>query len=219
MLPWGQDNARGGEMAVTVLVGTTKGLFLLDAGPDRQDWQLRGPFCDGWGINHAIGDPETGRIWAAGGGQWPGAGVWRSGDLGESWQVSQLANGGVNDWIAENPKEAAQFGMEPNPPAPFDGEIEALWSLGLSHGVLYAGAKPGALYASRDGGESWAELPGLSGHETRERWQPGAAGLVLHTIVGDPTEADRLWVGISAAGVFATEDAGQGLGAARAAVE
>ncbi|MDV7143052.1 exo-alpha-sialidase [Tropicimonas sp. TH_r6] len=195
-------------MDITVLVGTTKGVFLLESGPERESWSLRGPFCDGWGINHVIGDPESGRIWAAGGGQWTGAGVWRSEDHGASWEVSQLANGGANDWIAAHPEEAAQFGMEPAPPAPFDGQVEALWSLGQAHGVLYAGAKPATLLASRDGGESWEEVSGLCAHETRESWQPGAAGLVLHTIVSDPEAAERLWVGISAAGVFATEDGG-----------
>lgn len=195
-------------MSVTILVGTTKGVFLLDAGSDRQGWEIRGPFCDGWGINHVIGDAESGTIWAAGGGAWPGAGVWRSDDHGASWRVSQFANGGVNDWIDANPEEAEHFGMKKASPAPYDGQVEALWSLGHANGVLYAGAKPAALFASRDGGESWDEVSGLSGHPTRESWQPGGAGLVLHTIIGDTAEARRLWVGISAAGVFATEDGG-----------
>lgn len=195
-------------MDITVLVGTTKGVFLVDSGAERDSWALRGPFCDGWGINHVIGDPQSGTIWAAGGGEWPGAGVWRSEDHGANWQVSTLANGGLNDWIAAHPEEAAQFGMEPTPPAPFDGQVDALWSLAFSHGRLYAGAKPAGLFASDDGGTNWEPVSGLSEHPTRESWQPGGAGLVLHTILDDPAAAGRLWVGISAAGVFATEDGG-----------
>ena len=71
---------------ITVLAGTTKGVFLLESDAARRDWAVRGPFCDGWPINHAIGDPATGRLWACGGGEWPGAGVWRSTDGGESWE-------------------------------------------------------------------------------------------------------------------------------------
>ena len=74
----------------TILVGTTKGAFLIDGSPDRRSWRVRGPFCDGWPINHVIGDPATGTIWAGGGGDWNGAGVWRSEDGGESWTVARL---------------------------------------------------------------------------------------------------------------------------------
>jgi photosystem II stability/assembly factor-like uncharacterized protein len=195
-------------MTITVLVGTTKGVFLLDADEGREAWSVRGPFCDGWSINHVIGDPESGAIWAAGGGEWPGAGVWRSDDNGQNWSVSQLANGKRNDFIDANPEEAKLFGMEREAPAPFSGEIQTLWSLGRSGGRLYAGAKPASLYASDDGGKNWSPVPALTGHPSRDTWQPGAAGLVLHTIVADPEASEKLWVGISAAGIFATEDGG-----------
>lgn len=78
---------------LTVLVGTTKGVFLLSGGQDRTGWSVTGPFCDGWPINHLVGDPETGTIWAGGGSDWHGAGVWRSTDGGESWQVTRLTRG------------------------------------------------------------------------------------------------------------------------------
>lgn len=80
------------RVAVTVLVGTTKGTFLLRSDGARRDWRVSGPFCGGWAINHVIGDPQTGRIWAAGGNDWTGAGVWRSDD-GENWTLSKLSNG------------------------------------------------------------------------------------------------------------------------------
>ena len=194
---------------VTILVGTTKGVFLLDGTADRTAWSVRGPFCDGWPINHVIGDPASGMIWAAGGGDWSGAGVWRSADGGESWVLSQLSNGEWDAWLARDPAFAAEMGAAPSAPAPFTGDITAIWSLGLSGGTLYAGAKPAALFSSVDQGASWTRVQGLSEHPSREGWEPGAAGLVLHSIVGDPDDAAKLWVGISAAGVFATEDGGK----------
>ncbi len=195
--------------AVTVLVGTTKGVFLIDLEDERSQSRLRGPFCDGWPINHLQGDPADGTIWAAGGGEWHGAGVWRSDDGGASWSLSKLANGTFDDWLAADPAMAEQFGSTPAPPAPFTGQIAALWSLNLAHGTLYAGAKPAALYSSADRGTTWARVQGLSDHPSGDSWEPGAAGLVLHSIVADPDDPAKLWVGISAAGVFATEDGGR----------
>ncbi|WP_339950618.1 exo-alpha-sialidase [uncultured Albimonas sp.] len=193
----------------TVLAGTTKGVFLLESDAARRDWAVRGPYCDGWPINHVIGDPATGHLWAAGGGEWPGAGVWRSTDGGESWTLSLLANGKFDDLLANDPEVRALVGRDPHPPAPFSGEIEAMWSIArAADGALYAGAKPATLLVSRDGGETWAKVQGLSDHPSRDSWQPGGAGLTLHTIVPAPADPARLWLGISAAGVFATEDGG-----------
>ena len=163
--------------SVRVLVGTTKGAFILDGNADRTDWQIRGPFCNGGPINHVIGDPASGTIWAAGGNQWTGMGVWRTDDHGANWTMSDkgLTSGD---------------GQEP---------IAALWSLGRSGAVLYAGVKPASLYESRDRGESWHKVDGLHHHPSFPDWEPGAAGLVLHSIVTDPHDAQKMWVGISAA--------------------
>ncbi|MEO3414271.1 exo-alpha-sialidase [Roseovarius sp. CAU 1744] len=193
--------------STTILVGTTKGAFLLTARDGREHWEIKGPLCDGWPINHVIGDPATGTLWAAGGGEWHGAGVWCSTDGGDSWALSKLANGQLDEWAANDPELAEMFGWEPSD-APFTGEIETLWSLHHSHGTLYAGAKPATLFASHDRGQSWQRIEGLSNHPSRDSWNPGAAGLVLHTIVSTPAAPDKLWIGISAAGVFATEDGG-----------
>lgn len=195
--------------AITILLGTTKGVFLLDADGARKDWRLRGPFCDGWPVNHVVGDPATGTLWAAGGGEWHGAGVWRSDDDGDSWALSKLSNGELDEWITANPEMGVQFGLQPAAPAPFTGQVAALWSLGLSGGTLYAGAKPAALYASDDRGATWTKVQGLNDHPSSDSWEPGGAGLVLHSIVADPDNPAKLWVGISAAGVFATEDGGE----------
>ncbi len=191
---------------VTVLVGTGKGVFLIDSDGARQDWTLRGPFCDGWPANHVVGDPATGTIWAACGGEWQGSAVWRSEDHGATWTHAQLSNGAMDQMLANDEGFRKMLGRGPNPDAPFKGQINALWALGQVGDTLYAGAKPAALYASHDGGESWDKVQGLSDHPSAEGWEAGAAGLVLHTILG---EGDKLWVGISAAGVFASEDGGK----------
>jgi hypothetical protein len=118
----------------TVLVGTTKGVFLIRS-DDRAEWTLRGPLCDGWPINHVVGDPDTGMLWAAGGGEFWGAGVWRSDDGGETWTLSKLANGMMDTMLADSQEMRDYLKMEPSPPAPFTGEVEALWSLGAVRGA------------------------------------------------------------------------------------
>ncbi len=191
---------------VTLLVGTTKGAFVIARKGTTADWSLRGPGCDGWPINHMIGHGRD--LWAAGGNDWYGAGVWRSADGGESWQLSKLANGQGDAFLAENPEIAAQIGMQPAPPAPYTGRISALWSLHKAGDTLYTGAKPATLLQSTDGGATFSVVEGLTNHPSGPSWEPGAAGLTLHTILHDPANPLHLWVGISAAGVFASEDGG-----------
>ena len=91
---------------------------------------------------------------------------------------------------------------------PFTDEFAQIWSLGHAHGKLYAGTKPASLLVSEDGGKDWKRVDSLTDHPSAENWNPGAAGLVLHTIVSHPDDPKKLWIGISAAGVFATEDGG-----------
>ena len=192
--------------SVTVLVGTTKGLFLLDSDGERREWSVSGPFCDGWPVNHATGDPATGRIWAAAGGEWQGVGVFRSDDHGASWSKSQLSNGKMDEYLAADENFRKMLGRGPAPDAPFKGQINAMWVITRLGDTLYAGARPAALFASHDAGETWERVEGLSNHPSAEGWEPGGAGLVLHTILGD---GDKLIVAISAAGVFASEDRGK----------
>jgi photosystem II stability/assembly factor-like uncharacterized protein len=189
-------------------VGTTKGAFLIAEGSDRSGWSVRGPFCDGWPINHVIGDAEAGTIWAGGGGDWHGAGVWRSDDGGESWRVTRLTRGTMDEWAAKDAGFAAMIGWKEEP-LPFGDGFSQIWSLGQAGGTLYAGTKPANLLESRDGGATWRRLDSLTDHPSAESWNPGAAGLVLHTIVSDPADARKLWLAISAAGVFASEDGGR----------
>ncbi len=161
---------------VSLLVGTTKGLFILRGNADGTSFNLTGPHCEGWPINHAIADAASGTIWAAGGGEWFGAGVWRC-DNG-AWRLSR---GGFDD-------------------------VKQIWSLAQDGARLLAGTKPAALYESHDGGESWSKIQSLTDQPGADDWSPGAAGLVLHTIL--PGADGKLWVGISSAGAFVSPDGG-----------
>ena len=193
--------------AIHLLVGTTKGAFVLDGDADRTRWSVRGPYCGGWTINHVVGDPTTGTLWAGGGGDWSGAGVWRSSDLGRTWEPSKLTTGELDAWAAEEPEFAESLGWT-DQVAPFGEDFSQVWSLARAADRLYAGTKPASLLVSDDDGATWAKVKGLTDHPSAQEWSPGAAGLVLHTIVADPQDPERMWVGISAAGVFATEDGG-----------
>lgn len=196
------------DTGVTILVGTTKGAFLIDGGRDRDDWKVSGPHCGGWPINHVVGDPETGTIFAGGGGDWHGAGVWMSEDHGESWRLTRLTSGKMDAWAANDPDFARMIGWS-GASVPFGEAFSQIWSLCVADGVLFAGAKPANLLRSDDKGATWTRLDALNEHPSAENWTPGAAGLVLHSIVADPSDAGKLWIGISAAGVYATEDGGR----------
>ena len=196
------------DPSVQLLVGTTKGAFVVDGDVDRARWSVRGPYCDGWPVNHVVGDPDTGTMWAGGGGDWSGAGVWRSDDGGHTWTLTKLTTGEMDAWAAEDPGFAATVGWSEQP-APFGDDFTQVWSLGRAGDRLYAGTKSAVLLVSDDGGDTWSVVKGLADHPSAEEWGPGAAGLVLHTILADPEDPDRLWVGISAAGVFASEDGGE----------
>lgn len=193
---------------LTILVGTTKGAFLISGGDDRTGWTVSGPHCDGWPINHIVGDPATGHLWAGGGGDWHGAGIWRSTDDGATWELAKLTGGKMDEWAANDPGFAAAIGWT-DAPLPFTDQFQQIWSLNYAHGTVYAGTKPARLLASADGGATWDEIKGLTDHPSAASWHGGAAGLVLHTIVADPANPDKIWIGISAAGVFATEDGGK----------
>ncbi len=195
------------DTTVRLLLGTTKGAFVLDGSPDRATWSVRGPYCDGWPINHVVGDPVTGAMWAGGGGQWTGAGVWRSSDGGHTWEVAKLTSGELDRWAAGDPEFAASIGWS-DEPLPFGERFGQIWSLARVGSRLYAGTKPAMLLASDDDGRTWEHVEGLTEHPSAAEWHGGAAGLVLHTILADPADPQRLWVGISAAGVFASKDGG-----------
>jgi len=172
---------------VLVLVGTRKGAFIIEGDARRSSWELRGPFCEAWPINHVVADPATGAIYAGGGNEWFGPAVWKSTDRGASWTHSSE---GLAYTEGEQP-------------------IKSVWSLSPTNGTLYAGVEPAGLFRSADGGQSWRHIAGLRNHPSREKWQPGGGGLILHSLVPHPKDDKQLWVAISAAGVFHTADGGE----------
>lgn len=174
---------------VLLLIGTPKGAFILESDAERTGWTTRGPLCEGWPIHDLIHDPATGAIYAAGGSPWFGPAVWRSDDLGSTWSHSSsgLSYGDGDD-------------VEP---------MKTVWSLATGpDGALFAGVEPAGLFRSDDRGATWSHVEGLTRHESRPTWEPGAGGLILHTVVPHPSDPSRAWVGISAVGVFETRDGG-----------
>ncbi|HEY7645056.1 MAG TPA: sialidase family protein [Hyphomicrobiales bacterium] len=172
---------------VLVLVGTKKGAFLFESTAERRSWSLKGPFCNTWPINHVIADHETRTIYAGGGNEWFGPAVWKSDDLGESWTHSS---------------EGLAYAEGQAP-------VKSVWSLARGLDGLYAGVEPAGLFRSTDGGQSWSHIEGLQRHPTRANWQPGGAGLILHSIVPHETDARQMWIAMSAVGVFHSADGGE----------
>jgi photosystem II stability/assembly factor-like uncharacterized protein len=172
---------------VRLLIGTKKGLFLLESDPARSDWRLAGPYCEAWPINHAVADPASGTLFAGGGNEWFGPAVWRSEDFGASWTHSSA---GLTYGEGEVP-------------------IKSVWSLGLGMGGLYAGVEPAGLFHSADNGGTWRHVAGLRDHPSRPDWQPGGGGLILHSVVLHPDDDRQLWVAISTGGVFHSADGGE----------
>lgn len=171
---------------VVVLVGTRKGGFVLESDEERRDWEVRGPLCEGWPLHDMTYDPATGAILAAGGSPWYGPAVWRSDDLGGTWTHSS---------------DGLTYGDDAD-------KIATVWSVRPGLDALYAGVEPAGLFRSGDGGATWEHVQGLTDHPTRPDWMPGGGGLCLHTIVPHPTDANRMWVGISSVGAFETQNGG-----------
>jgi photosystem II stability/assembly factor-like uncharacterized protein len=172
---------------VLLLLGTKKGAFVIEGISGRESWDIRGPFCEAWPLNHVVADAATGTIYGAGGNEWFGPAVWKSTDLGASWTHSSQGL-------------AYAAGEEP---------IKSAWSLAPANGRLYAGVQPAGLFLSEDGGETWEHVSGLREHPSRPHWMPGGGGLILHAVLPHPDDGNRIWVAISAAGVFHTADGGR----------
>ena len=175
---------------VLALVGTRKGLFLLEGDADRRGWQAEGPLLDGWGVYHATVDGRDGTIYAAANHYVYGPTVQRSTDGGRTW------------------KRSRQIGL----PEASGLTVNAAWHIESSRpqepDTLYLGVDPGVLFRSDDGGETWEPNLGILEHPTRDRWLPGAAGICCHSIQLDPSDPQRMYVGITSAGTFRTEDGG-----------
>jgi photosystem II stability/assembly factor-like uncharacterized protein len=188
---------------VRVLVGTRKGAFTLTSDGKRQDWDVSGPHFAGWEIYHLTGSPaDPNRLYASQSTGWFGQQIQRSDDGGKSWEpmgneFRYEGDAGTHQWYdgTAHPWEFARvWHLEPSLTDP---------------DTIYAGVEDAALFRSIDGGRTWQELSGLRGHGSGPSWQPGAGGLCLHTILLDPTDSERMFVAISAAGVFRTDDGGK----------
>ncbi|HEY5792386.1 MAG TPA: exo-alpha-sialidase [Chthoniobacterales bacterium] len=188
---------------VRVLVGTRKGAFILTADGKRQKWEVSRPHFAGLELYHLKGTPaDPNRIFASQYSDWFGQAVHRSDDGGSTWQTVG------NAFAYEGATGTHQW---------YDGtqhpwEFKRVWHFEPSADdpdKVYAGVEDAGLFRSDDGGATWKELPGLRSHETGPLWQPGAGGMCLHTILLDPVNAGRMYVAISAAGVFRSDDAGK----------
>jgi photosystem II stability/assembly factor-like uncharacterized protein len=187
---------------VRLLVGTRKGGFILTADGKRKQWKVSGPHFAGWEIYHLKGSPaDPARIYASQSSGWFGQVMQRSSDGGATWEAvgNEFAYDGV-------PGTHQWYDGTPHP-----WEFKRVWHVEPSLSdpdTVYAGVEDAALFKSTDGGEQWTELSGLRQHDTGPQWQPGAGGMCLHTIVQHPTDPDRLYVAISAAGAFRSDDGG-----------
>ena len=187
---------------VRVLVGTRKGAFVLASDGKRERWDVSGPHFGGWEIYHLKGSPaDPNRLYASQSSGWFGQIIQRSNDGGKTWEP--VGNKFVYDGV---PGTHQWYDGTPHP-----WEFKRVWHLEPSltdPDTVYAGVEDAALFRSGDGAQTWQELSGLRGHGSGPKWQPGAGGMCLHTIVLDPSDPGRIFVAISAAGAFRTDDAG-----------
>ncbi len=187
---------------VRVLVGTRKGAFVISADGTRKAWDIQGPFFEGWEIYHLKGSPaDPNRIYASQSSGWFGQVIQRSDDGGATW--APVGNGFTYDGV---PGTHQWYDGTPHP-----WEFARVWHLEPSYSdpdTVLAGVEDAALFQSLDGGANWAELSGLRQHGSGPHWQPGAGGMCLHTIVVSPSDPRRIYVAISAAGAFRSDDAG-----------
>ena len=187
---------------IRVLVGTKKGAFILTSDGKREQWKVDGPHFAGWEMYHLKGSPaDPNRIYASQTSGWFGQMVQRSNDGGKTWEpvgneFKYVGNPGTHQWYdgTQHPWEFKRiWHLEPSPTDP---------------DLVYAGAEDAALFRTSDGGKTWQELPALRSAKG-SLWQPGAGGMGLHTIILDRTRPERIYIAISAAGAFRTDDGGQ----------
>jgi hypothetical protein len=210
---------------VRVLVGTRKGAFILTSDGKREKWKVSGPHFAGWEMYHLKGSPaDPNRIYASQTSGWFGQIIQRSDDGGKTWHQpgtppgeapapgppKAVSNKFVYDTSAETGKPLTTHQFYDGTQHPW--EFKRVWHLEPSlkdPDTVYAGVEDAAIFRSTDGGQNWKELAGLRGHGTGPKWQPGAGGMCLHTIILDPSNPQRIWIAISAAGAFRTDDGGK----------
>jgi len=189
--------------SVRVLVGTRKGAFVLTSDGKRKQWNVDGPHFGGWEIYHVKGSPvDPNRLYASQTSAWFGQVIQRSDDGGRTWEPVG------NEFVYDGQTGTHQW---------YDGTLKPwkftrVWHVEPSLSdpdTVYAGVEDAAIFRSTDGAKSWQELPALRNHKSGPSWQPGAGGMCLHTIIQDTKNPQRIFIAISAAGAFRSEDAGQ----------
>jgi photosystem II stability/assembly factor-like uncharacterized protein len=212
---------------VRVLVGTHKGAFVLTSDGKRQKWNVSGPFFGGWEVYHMKGSPvDPNRLYASQTSGWFGQIIQRSDDGGKTWFQPGTKPGEPTTTPDGMPKaESNKFVYDTSPGSGkpltthqwYDGtqhpwEFKRVWHLEPSltdANTVYAGVEDAAMFRTTDGGQSWHELAGLRGHGTGSQWTPGAGGMGLHTILLDRKNHNRMYIAISSAGAFRTDDGGK----------
>src|SRR5262249_23358217 len=174
-------------MSVTLIVGTVKGAWVLRADRGRERWSVEGPLFKGWKVTAAASPDQSGQVVLATASEVYGPAVHLSRDL-KTWQ---------------------QVEAPPRFAAGSPRKVNQIWTFLRAGARLYAGGDEAELFSSDDGGRSWQHVEGLSSHRSRDSWFPGFGGLCAHTILVDPGNANRLWCGISAVGVFRSDDGGR----------
>jgi photosystem II stability/assembly factor-like uncharacterized protein len=207
---------------VRVLVGTKKGAFILTSDGKRDNWEVTGPHFAGWEIYHMKGSPvNPDRIFVSQTSGWFGQIIQRSDDGGKTWstpggapEMGPFGPGGqankfVYDTSTETGKPLTTHQFYDGKQHPW--EFKRVWHIEPSltdPDTAYAGIEDAAIFRTTDGATTWHELPGLRGHGTGPRWQPGAGGMCLHTIILDPSDPGKIYIAISAAGAFRSDDGG-----------
>jgi len=206
---------------VRVLVGTRKGAFILTADGKRKDWNVSGPHFAGWEIYHVKGSSvDPNRIYVSQTSGWFGQIIQRSDDGGKTWHQPGTPAGEPTTTPDGMPKGESNKFVYDAATAPltthqfYDGTQHPweFWHLEPSltdPNTVYAGVEDAAIFRTTDGGKSWHELSGLRGHGTGPQWAPGAGGMGLHTILIDPSNHNRMYIAISSAGTFRTDDGGK----------
>lgn len=198
---------------VMVLVGTRKGGFIFTSDKDRKKWEVSDILFKGWEMMHLNLDPRDQRLHTATSHFVYGPTTHYSDDFGKTWTqaeaVPTLTRPSKSGRPASTVEEAFSgeaFGEKPE-------QMIKVWNITPGRvdepGVLYAGAQPASLFKSTDRGQTWTMNENLYDHPQRGQWNPGAGGLCLHTIVLDPRDKNRMYIAVSAAGVYRTDDGGQ----------